>query len=126
MIASALVGVRVLIVEDEPLIAFDLEQTCLDFGAAATHIARTASELEHIDLSQFDIAVLDHHLGADTSHGIARRLKQLARPFVFSSGFDDESARAEFPTARFLSKPYSTNQLIEAMRSALAASPSGV
>lgn len=123
---AALGGVRVLIVEDEPLIAFDLEQTCLDFGAASTHIARSIRELDDVDLDQFDIAILDRSVGPETSHGIARRLASEGRPFVFTSGLFDEAERADFPHAPFLPKPFSANQLIEAIGEALAAAPSRV
>lgn len=126
MIATVLGGVRVLIVEDEPLIALDVEQVCLEHGAASTHIAQSIAEVDGIDLSQFDIAILDRSVGIDTSHGVARRLQQSATPFVFSSGFQDDVERAEFPAAPFLSKPYSTAQLVEAMRLALDTTASRV
>lgn len=126
MIITALAGVRVLIVEDEPLIAFDVEQICLDHGAASTHIARSIKELDGVDFDEFDIAILDRSVGVETSHGIARRLQEHATPFIFSSGLYDEAERAEFPSAPFVAKPYSTQQLIEAMKTALAAAPSRV
>lgn len=122
MTIAALAGVRVLIVEDEQLIAFDVEQICLENGAADTHIASTVGELEATDLTRFDIAILDRSVGIETSHGIARRLQEHDIPFVLTSGLYDEAERSEFPSAPFLSKPYSTQQLVDAIVTALATS----
>lgn len=122
---KSIMNAHVLVVEDEPLIALDVEAICLESGAATVTIARTVAELDTMDLQKFDIAILDRNLGIDTSHGIARRLDAQGTPFVFTSGFADENELAEFPHAPLVQKPYSTNQILEAIAAALR-NPSGV
>ncbi|EAB6718066.1 response regulator [Escherichia coli] len=112
---SGLHGARILIVEDEFLIAMDIEEICLEWGAESVHIAKTVAELADADLGKFDLAVLDRSVGLETSHGVARRLAANGTPFIFTSGFPDDGELAEFPDAPFVGKPYSTERLLEAL-----------
>lgn len=122
---KSIANMRVLVVEDEPLIALDLEAICIEHGAAEVVIARTIAELDDLDLQKFSLAILDRNLGDGTSHSAARQLAELGTPFVFTSGFPDGEEFSEFPTAPLVSKPYSTSQILEAVEQALR-SRSGV
>ena len=77
---------RILIVEDEPLIAMDLEDILQESANADCVWARdVASGLLHISQG-VDFAVLDFDLGGQTSLPVALRLQAQSIPFCFVSG----------------------------------------
>lgn len=107
---------RILVVEDETMIAFHMESTLSDLGH---HVktATSASEAEAI-LSEddIDVAVIDYHLTDGTSLQLAERLHALGVPFVVCSGSVGLSELGEvFQHTTFLPKPFTTDGLIEAV-----------
>ena len=126
---SLLNGKRCLVLDDEFLIALDIQQI-LEL-AGAKHVASVATAFEAIELlrrePKFDIAVLDVKLGGseDNSLGVASVLAEAGTPFVFLTGMrvDNEHAR-KFPQALVVEKPYDALVLVDAVRRALkSASP---
>jgi len=119
-----LIGKRCLILDDEFLIALDIQQTLEQAGAM--HVACVATVAEALALlrsgSDFDIAVLDVKLsGADRdSLGVAALLASKGIPFVFLTGMrvDDVHAK-QFPQAPVIEKPYDAVALLNAVRRAL-------
>ncbi|HZY67322.1 MAG TPA: response regulator [Devosia sp.] len=106
---------RMLVVEDEAIIALDIESTLRDAGV--NDIAVTSSEdeaLQLIEAGNFDAAVLDLHLGFNSwTYAIARALRAKAVPFIFSSGtVDIADGYADVP---LVMKPFSTDQLLAAL-----------
>lgn len=82
-----LAGKRVLIVEDEPLIAVDLETAVLDAGGVI--IARAATLEQALALAEndtFDGAILDLHLGADSSLEVLNTLQRRSIACVVHTG----------------------------------------
>jgi CheY-like chemotaxis protein len=103
----------VLIVEDDPLIALDFEDTILGFGVKTVRTAATvARALQMIADRAPDFALLDVGLLHENSFAIAERLDALAIPYVFVTGY---SAVGMFPAAfahkPTLPKPYSSHAL---------------
>ena len=119
-----LIGRRCLVLDDEFLIALDIQQT-LEFAGAA-HVACVATVAEALALLRanpdFDIAVLDVKIsGADrNSLGVAALLAAKGTPFVFLTGMrvDDLHAK-QFPQAPVVEKPYEAAALLDAVRRAL-------
>ena len=110
-------GLRILILEDEFLIAMDVEQLCRDQGAADVTIVRDLAEIDPRDgLSRFDAAIVDVMLGDVSTLDFAGRLRSAGVPFVFASGYSDaEEIEGSFPEIRLVTKPYSGDDLIEAV-----------
>jgi DNA-binding response OmpR family regulator len=113
-------GMRILIMEDEPLIAMDVEQLCRDHGAADViitwHLAGMDTQQSR---PEFDAAILDIMLGGASTLPFARKLREHGIPFVFASGYNDfDEVLAEFPGVAVIEKPYSGNELIEAVAKA--------
>jgi CheY-like chemotaxis protein len=110
-------GLRILIVEDESLIALDLEQLCLDHGASDVVIERNLDRLQSEEvLSAFDVAIVDLMLSGVSALPFAERLRDHKRPFVFTSGFGDiGQLGATFPGVPIVGKPFSGSDLIEAV-----------
>lgn len=114
----SLTGLRVLIVEDEPLIAMDVEQTCLDHGAKTVIVARNLTQLPPFD--SFDVAILDRFIEGETTLDLARRLQAAGTPFIFSSGYTDSGElTAEFPDVSIVQKPYSSTDLVASLAASI-------
>jgi CheY-like chemotaxis protein len=108
----------VLIVEDDPIIALDFEDTILGFGVKTVRTAgNVARALEMIAERAPDFALLDVGLVREKSFAIAERLDALKIPFVFVTGYGADvrlpAAVADKPR---LSKPYSTDALEAALK----------
>jgi CheY-like chemotaxis protein len=109
----------VLIVEDDPIIALDFEDTILGFGVRAVRIAgNVARALDLIAERIPDFALLDVGLTREKSFAIAERLEVLEIPFVFISGYGaDVSLPSAFADRPRLPKPCSTDALRALLRS---------
>ncbi len=101
--------------EDELLIAMDVEQTCLDHGADMVTIMRSLEDLGENPFGdhQFDCAILDLRLGGSSTICFAEQLRARLVPFVFATGLSDASEiTRKFPDVAIASKPYSGEDLI--------------
>jgi CheY-like chemotaxis protein len=109
----------VLIVEDDPIIALDFEDTILGFGIKTVRTAgNVASALDLIAQRAPDFALLDVGLTREKSFAIAERLEALAIPFVFITGYGaDVRLPKAFADRPRLPKPYSTDALKALLRS---------
>lgn len=113
--ANLLAGLRILVLEDEYLIAMDVEQLCRDHGAADVHIRRNLDEVENGELS-FDAAIIDVMLHGRPTLDFARTLQARNVPFVFASGYADvDEIFAAFPGVAVVGKPYSGGDLVDAL-----------
>src|SRR6202158_1164358 len=103
----------VLIVEDDPIIALDFEDTILGFGVKFVRTAgNVAKALEMIADRAPDFALLDVGLIREKSFAIAERLDQLKIPFVFVTGYGgDLRLTGEFADRPELPKPYPSDAL---------------
>ena len=78
----------VLIVEDDPIIALDLEDMILGFGVRTVRTAANVIRaLDMIDERVPDFALLDVGLIRENSFAIAEKLAALDIPFVFVTGY---------------------------------------
>jgi PAS domain S-box-containing protein len=83
---------RVLIVEDEPLVALQVKGDLEAAGHKVVGLASSVSQgLTLADTSDFDVAFLDIRLGDDLSTPVAERILERGIPFAFGSGFEDNS-----------------------------------
>jgi DNA-binding response OmpR family regulator len=107
-----LTGCKVLIVEDDPLIAMSLETTLCDTGAEILGPAHTvAHALKLIDASAPDAAILDYRLEKETSARVAARLNQLQVPFLFYTSFRGTIAQ-DHPGVLIIDKPTEPDRLV--------------
>ena len=103
----------VLIVEDDPIIALDFEDTLLGFGVKTVRAAATvARALALIGERPPEFALLDVGLIREKSFAVAERLETLKIPFAFVTGYGaDARLPAAFANKPRLSKPYSRDAL---------------
>ena len=121
---SSLTGKRCFVLDDEFLIALDIQQILERVGAA--HVASVASAAEAIALlgrePKFDVAVLDVKLGDPqrNSLDVAALLQTQGTPFVFLTGVRVDDVHAKiFPNAPVIEKPYDAAGLLRAVQHAL-------
>jgi CheY-like chemotaxis protein len=109
-------GLRVLLAEDEPLIAMDGEAVLQALGVQLVVPARSLSEgLKAIGASTLDAAFLDLRLGADTSLPLAERLADLGVPFAFLTGYQGDAIPAVFKDRPVIAKPFTPETLLQAL-----------
>ncbi|RWC04268.1 MAG: response regulator [Mesorhizobium sp.] len=118
-------GLRILVLEDEFLIAMDVEQLCRDYGAGDVVVAHDLAEIDRQSIaSRFDAAIVDLMLGGTSTLDFASRLHESGVPFVFASGHSDmDEIKVAFPDVRLVTKPYSGDDLVEAVASACGRGP---
>jgi DNA-binding response OmpR family regulator len=113
---------RVLVVEDEALIALDIARqlTAAGFQVVGPAIS-VARALKLIGDGGCDIAVLDVNLGdKETSEPIAHELRARATPFIVLSGYARDEHPQAFQGAPMLSKPASSSELVATLLSCAA------
>ena len=108
----------VLIVEDDPIIALDYEDTILGFGVTTVRSAgNVAMALAAIAARPPDFALLDVGLAREKSFAVAEQLDALKIPFVFVTGYGgNASVPAAFAERPKLSKPCTADALEVALR----------
>jgi CheY-like chemotaxis protein len=119
---GGLSGCSVLVVEDEMIVGWLLEDMLCGFGCTVVGPAvRVDQALELINLEAVDAAVLDVNLDGELSYSIADLLIARGVPFVFSTGYDRDSLPAEYRSRPVLQKPFHSLELAEALEALLAA-----
>jgi DNA-binding NtrC family response regulator len=113
----------VLIVEDDPIIALDFEDTILGFGVKTVRsVGNVGTALTAIAARPPDFALLDVSLAREKSFAVAEQLDVLKIPFVFVTGYGgDASVPAAFASRPRLGKPCTADALEAALRRATAA-----
>jgi DNA-binding response OmpR family regulator len=107
---------KVLVVEDEPLIALDLESELTERGFEVVGPAgRVDKALELVTRTELSIAVLDINLGGHDSFEIAKALELQEVPFVFLSG-DTTKLPELYKDRPVLSKPIDYEALARTLR----------
>jgi two-component sensor histidine kinase len=109
-------GKRLLVVEDEPLVSLDL-MACIEDadGIVVGPTGNQKDALGLIEIESIDAAVLDANLHGKPVDQIAAALTQRNVPFVFVSGHSREGLPAAFAKAPLVSKPFSHQQIIDAL-----------
>lgn len=108
-------GQRFLLVEDEPIIGFALEDMMIEAGAK-THFASSLDQaLKLAEAQTFDAAVLDVNLHGRESYPLARELRDRGVAVIFATGYGVEPLPEDLAELQTIPKPYD----IDAIRSAL-------
>lgn len=120
--------IRVLIVEDDPFIAMDIESAVADqLGADAELIVvESVEEARRIAERELSCALLDIDVIGGKTFDVARRLQQAGIPFAFVSGSAPSEVPAPLRDARFLRKPFSIREVATFVMNAIGAAPSEV
>jgi CheY-like chemotaxis protein len=110
---AELAGRRVLIVEDQWLIAMALaEELEAKGGISIGPEASVAAALEAIALSRPDAAILDVGLGETSCFPVADALAAKAVPFIFTTGYAPDELPAEYAKVPVRSKPAAAHEVL--------------
>jgi two-component system, response regulator PdtaR len=123
-VEPSIAGLRCLVLDDEFLIALDIQQILESAGAASVICVGNCDEaLAKLRLeAKIDFAVLDIELSGPTRDSVmvAAELVRQNTPFIFVTGMRRKDERMkEFPDAPVVEKPYETPLLLDAVLRAL-------
>jgi CheY-like chemotaxis protein len=122
--ASQLAGLEVLVVEDETLVSFLIEDMLTELGCAVVrHASGVRDAIALLDARRPDAAVLDVNLGGENVDAVAERLDRDGIPFVFASGYGREGIGKAWSRVPVVQKPFALEALGRALRSVLGSRP---
>lgn len=109
-------GYRILVAEDEPLVAMLLEDVLLDAGATILGPAATVSHALALAAAEKpDAAVLDFNLSGETCLAVADALAAAGVPFLVATGYGGDAPMPHHAGVEVLQKPYDPMLLIAAL-----------
>lgn len=110
-------GLQIMLVEEEALIAMDMEQLCYDNGAShVVTFGTLSSAAAHAATASVDAAILDIRLQGQWATELGHTLAARQVPFIFATSYTDaEPIFTEFPGAIIVPKPYSDTELVQAL-----------
>ncbi|MBI5163232.1 MAG: response regulator [Magnetospirillum sp.] len=110
-------GQRVLVVEDEWLIAMGLEMALQDAGCVVVGpIGRLDQALEAARSETFDVALLDVNLRGEHAFPIADILAQRGIPYAFLTGYGRDTLPPRYAQSRILAKPFAATGLVATVK----------
>jgi CheY-like chemotaxis protein len=123
--AMRLKGLRVLVVEDEALVALQLEDMLSELGCTVVGPAsRVGQGLDLLGTETVDAAVLDLNVAGELVYPVAKSLADQGCPFIFVTGYGASGVAADYRDRQILQKPILLGQLRKAMLAAVPARPS--
>jgi CheY-like chemotaxis protein len=109
-------GARVLVVEDEPLVAMDVAANLTEAGCTVVGPAATLEKAKAlIDAGEFDAALIDANLGGQPVDDLAAALTRGNAPFAFLTGYGREGLPQAFRHATMVGKPFNRHDLLGAV-----------
>ena len=112
---------RILIVEDEPLIAMMLEDFLDSLGHEVKGVCESVDEAQTaVAAGGFDLAILDVNLKGENIWPVASELRALGIPFIVASGGHVDPPPPEFADVPMIDKPYTIDRVTPAIEEAFA------
>jgi DNA-binding response OmpR family regulator len=117
MSETEIAGPRILVVEDEMLIAIMIEDAVQDSGGKIVGPAATLENaLKLAEEEEFDAAILDVTIRGGKVYPVAELLLKRGIPFAFASGYGDWALPEELRDKPRLTKPFTAAALDEQLR----------
>lgn len=103
---------RILVVEDEMMVAMLVEDMLTDLGHTVVALAsRMDRAVEYAERGEFDLAILDLNLNGEKSYPVAEALRARKVPFLFATGYGEGVLPEIFRDVPTLQKPFVSGQL---------------
>jgi CheY-like chemotaxis protein len=119
--ANSLMGLRILIVEDNPFIALAVEEMLSERGLVIGGAANSVDgALALIGATPYDLALLDVNIGERKIDPVAKALTLLNTPFVFTTGCGRAGLPEAFRDRPMVEKPFYIEEILESLREARA------
>jgi DNA-binding response OmpR family regulator len=117
---AVLVGKRVLIVEDEMLVALLIEDFLVEFGCSTVGpCGSVEAALDAARSVAFDLAVLDVNLDGEMVYPVAEVLAERHIPFLFLSGYGDEAIPPGHANWKVCAKPFKGDEFARMLSAVL-------
>jgi CheY-like chemotaxis protein len=124
---GAFSGLRVLVVEDETVVAMLIEDMLAELGCTVVGTAsRLSKALQLLERVEADIAVLDVNLAGEEVYPVAEMLASQNLPFVFATGYGSGGVREAWRDRPTLEKPFQRPQIRRVLSEAIAASSENI
>jgi CheY-like chemotaxis protein len=124
-VVVTLTGTKVLVVEDESLIAMFIEDTLSDIGCEAVSTASSLDEaMNKVTEIEYDIVMLDVNLAGKDTFALAEILSKKNQRFIFSTGYGNAAIPSHLKHIPVLQKPFREGDLAEKLKTALTMSRS--
>ena len=119
---SQLLGKRIMLLEDEAIIAFAVEDMLIELGCTIVGPALNLHEAMALATADPDIdaAILDVNINDGRSYSVAQALERRGVPFVFASGYDESGVAWDGEPVEIIPKPYRKDQIERAIIEMLA------
>ena len=115
--------IRVLVVEDESMVALHIENMLEEIGCkVVASVPRLVKALDVAGSLDFDLAVLDINLAGEVVYPLAFRLARRGIPFVFSTGYSTSTLPPELQDRPIVRKPVA----LAALKRAVAMARTGI
>uniref|UniRef100_A0A9E7ZJX6 Response regulator n=1 Tax=Bosea sp. NBC_00436 TaxID=2969620 RepID=A0A9E7ZJX6_9HYPH len=114
--------IRVLIVEDDPFIAMDIESAVADQLGDGVEliVVESVAEARRMTAEPLACALLDIDVVGGKTFDVASALQDIGTPFAFVSGSAPHEVPAALRGVRFLRKPFSTREVAAFVKNAVA------
>ena len=109
----------VLVVDDEMLIALDIQAQLAELGHHTVVAPHLAGALQALDRSPVDLVIVDWHLRDQVATPLVEVLKARGVPFIICTGSALEELSGLFPSVPVVPKPFNTDQLLASVSRAL-------
>jgi DNA-binding response OmpR family regulator len=117
-----LAGKRVLIVEDEMLVALLIEDFLTEIGCDVVALCgRVQTASDAVRTKAIDLAVLDVNLHGEKVYPVAALLEERQIPFLFLSGYGAEAIPPDRPDWKVCTKPFKAEELARMLSAVVAA-----
>lgn len=102
---------RALVLDDQYLIASAIEAFLSDSGYETVMALSEQEALDAIASRQFDVAIVDYHLGSGTSDGVIARLQAAGTPFAICTGSIADDLSERHPGVAVICKPFAEGDI---------------
>jgi len=104
-----------LVVEDEVIISFLIQDLLEEFGCAVWHVGDVSEALKVLAERTPDFAVLDVNVAGALVYPVAEKLAERGVPFLFTTGYGRVGMPDRWSDRPVLQKPYDTSALSQAL-----------
>jgi len=118
---ASLAGMKVLLVEDEMMLAMLAEDTLAELGCSVVSASRVGKALALAKDQAFDVAMLDVNVAGEEVYPVADELGRRGIPFVFATGYGQGGLKHAYRTRSALEKPYRLEEIERALLNAMTA-----
>lgn len=118
--ADRLHDLRVLIVEDETLVALLMEDILSEFHCHVVGtVSRVSQALDLLKTEPVDVAILDVNVAGQEVYPVAAVLNEKGTPFIFATGYGEGGIATPWADRPVLQKPFQNADLVQAVLTAL-------